>query len=118
LQVSNGGIIESAFPVIGYMSQTPPPRLGFHPSEPKNACCVWRDPSDAAIRNHQFVGAKSDVDQALDFISAPARAHGIFLAAQSAAEDENHFDLSRGKQVHRSRAVRKRYGKGLGETLR
>ena len=80
LQVSNGesGIIESAFPMI---RDTPGVQdaaaavEGFLPvrgAEKERLYIYGVDLlTDTAIRNHQFVGAKSDFDQALDFISLP-----------------------------------------------
>ena len=80
LQVSNGesGIIESAFPVI---RDTPGVQdaaaavEGFLPvrgAEKERLYVYGVDLlTDTAIRDHQFVGAKSDFDQALDFIAQP-----------------------------------------------
>ena len=80
LQVSNGesGIIESALPVI---RDTPGVQdaaaavEGFLPvrgAEKERLYVYGVDLlTDTAIREHKFVGAKSDFDQALDFISQP-----------------------------------------------
>ena len=80
LQVSNGesGIIEAAFPVI---RDTPGVRdaaaavEGFLPvrgAEKERLYVYGVDLlTDTAIRDHRFVGAKSDFDQSLDFISRP-----------------------------------------------
>jgi putative ABC transport system permease protein len=78
LQVSNGesGIIEAAFPII---RDTPgvrdaaPAVEGFLPvrgAEKERLYVYGVDlVTDTAIRDHRFVGATSDFDQALDFIS-------------------------------------------------
>src|SRR5438128_9689007 len=80
LQVSNGesGIIEAAFPII---RDTPGVRdaavavEGFLPvrgAEKERLYVYGVDLlTDTAIRDHRFVGATSDFDQALDFISQP-----------------------------------------------
>ncbi len=80
LQVSNGesGIVESAFPVI---RDTPGVRdaaaavEGFLPvrgAEKERLYVYGVDLlTDTAIRDHRFVGAQSDFDQSLDFISRP-----------------------------------------------
>ena len=80
LQVSNGesGIIESAFPVIrdtAGVQDAAAAVEGFLPvrgAEKERLYLYGVDLlTDTAIREHRFVGAKSDVDQALDFISLP-----------------------------------------------
>lgn len=80
LQVSNGesGIIEAMFPVI---RDTPGVQdaaaavEGFLPvsgTEKERLYVYGVDLlTDTAIRDHQFVGVKSDLDQALDFIARP-----------------------------------------------
>ena len=80
LQVSNGesGIIESLFPLI---RDTPGVQdaaaavEGFLPlrgAEKERLYVYGVDLlTDTAIRDHQFAGAKSDFDQALDFIAQP-----------------------------------------------
>ena len=80
LQVSNGesGIIESAFPVIrdtAGVQDAAAAVEGFLPvrgAEKERLYLYGVDLlTDTAIREHRFVGAKSDFDQALDFISRP-----------------------------------------------
>src|SRR6266850_4441748 len=80
LLVSNGesGIIESAFPLIrdtAGVQDAAAAVEGFLPvrgAEKERLYLYGVDLlTDTAIRDHRFVGAKSDFDQALDFISLP-----------------------------------------------
>ncbi|HEY7321349.1 MAG TPA: FtsX-like permease family protein [Candidatus Binatia bacterium] len=80
LQVSNGesGIVESALPIIrdtpGVLEAAAAVE-GFLPvrGADKERLYVYGVDmlTDSAVRDHQFVGGKSDFDQGLDFISLP-----------------------------------------------